>query len=72
MTVVADTLIKEYIKQRNQLRGAEKRLAYAFSQERIEADLIERYGNDLLELEDALVAAGGKLPPEDMTDPVGH
>jgi hypothetical protein len=60
--IVIEALSAEFLRVRNKLDGAEKRLLYANSQVVVEETLILEYRRDLHALKEALHAAGGEVP----------
>jgi hypothetical protein len=65
MSVVTEALVAEYIRKRNQMDGASKRLVYAQSQMALEGKLLAEYRADVNLLAEAITQSGGTIPPEE-------
>ena len=61
-TIVVVALSAEFVRTRNKLEGAEKRLTYAISQQRHEEAQVAEHRRLLAE---AIEAAGGPVPKDD-------
>lgn len=64
-TIVVVALSAEFVRTRNKLEGAEKRLTYAISQQRHEEAQVAEHRRDLTLLAEAIEAAGGPVPKDD-------
>ena len=63
-SLVIRTLQAEYIKAKNRLESSEQRLASLDTQRDRESELVADYKRDMAELLAAIVAMGGREPPE--------
>jgi hypothetical protein len=69
MSIVTEALSAEYVRQRNKLKGAVKRLAYAHAQATLEDHNVHIHTADMKALEIALLMNGGDVPKDDGEEP---
>jgi hypothetical protein len=69
MSIVTEALSAEYVRQRNKLKGAVKRLDYAMAQATAEESNVHKHTEDMRELELALKMNGGHVPKDDGEEP---